>query len=191
MVPGPVPLMMPAAWAQGPASAADGLSQICGSCPLGATCAEGASPVDGDFSPIMIPPTWSQGPTSPVASLSQIRSSWSTVVAIACVDVVVDERGLAAGVMVGFLELPKELVAKLGEVVVGWARIDVAVDEGCIAAGVAVGFFVSPKELVAKVGEAVVGCAGVQSASRLCIARMLLGQICGTGKVSELAPPYL
>ena len=82
------------------------------------------------------------------------------MVAVPYVDVVMDEGRLAAGVIVGFLEVPKKLVAKVGEAVVGWVVcvfVDVVVDEGCIAAGVAVGFLVSPKELVAKVGEAVVG----------------------------------
>lgn len=135
-VPGPAPFTIPAAGAQGPAaSAADGLSQICGSCPLGATFTEGVtSPVaDEDILPIMMPPTWSQGPTSPVASLSQIRSSCSTVVAVPYVDVVMDEGRLAAGVIVGFLEVPKELVAKIGEAVVGWVVcvcVDVVVNEG-------------------------------------------------------------
>ena len=147
--------------------------------------AEGTSagPVDDDeedFLPIMMPPTWSQGPTSPLASLSQIRSSWSAVVAGVCVDGVMDDEGrLAAAVMVGFFELLKELVG--GEAVVGWV-----VDEGWIASG----FFVSSKELVEKVVVKVAE-AGVQSASRFCIVRALSGQICGTGKVRELAAPNL
>ena len=150
MVSDPVPFAIAA---QAPASVAEGWSQTCGCCFLGMTSAEGTTgpvPADEAFFPIMMPPTWSQGPTSPVASLSQIRSSWwSTVVAVACVDVVIDEGRVAAGVMVGFLELFKKFVAKVGEAVVGWVEDEV----GCIASG----FSVSSKEPAVKVGEALVG----------------------------------
>ena len=55
------------------------------------------------------------------------------VVTVACLDVVIDEGRLTVGVIVGFIELPKELVANVGEALVGWAVfgcIDIIVDEG-------------------------------------------------------------